>query len=315
MENFLQAETRCGYYVSTEIKKLWSVEMDCLTQLINICEKHRLKYYAGGGTLLGAVRHKGFIPWDDDIDVFMLEDEYTKFCKIAAEEIKKPYFFQNYKTQSGFGPGMSRIRRSDTTGCTKFEFDSADENFHLGIFIDIFPLTYVAESSCGLLKQKLWVKFYKTAINGYERKRGLQRKNQFNIRSYFSKSVLSWTIVSLFLNHSELSEHYLKACSYPESSKVGLISFLGFQDKYIWPAAWFEETVMFPFEGIMISCPKEYDKILRHQYGNYLVYEKGTAIHSIAVINTEHPYPEIMKKVWSQEKQSQLHAVNSGHFE
>jgi len=78
-DGFLQSEYRDGYFVDATMKRVWAVELDLLEQFQNICKRHSLKYYAIGGTLLGAVRHKGFIPWDDDIDVGMPRADYDQF--------------------------------------------------------------------------------------------------------------------------------------------------------------------------------------------------------------------------------------------
>lgn len=74
----LEPETRNNYYISVEMKKVWAVEMQLLKKLLEVCEKHHLKIWAEGGTLLGAVRHQGYIPWDDDIDMAMLRDDYDR---------------------------------------------------------------------------------------------------------------------------------------------------------------------------------------------------------------------------------------------
>ena len=100
----LEEEIRDGYKVSADMKKLWSVQMEILDQIDQICERHNITYYADGGTLLGAVRHKGFIPWDDDLDICMFKDELDKFIKYAKEELKDPYFLQTWETEEGFYP-------------------------------------------------------------------------------------------------------------------------------------------------------------------------------------------------------------------
>ena len=79
----LEPETRNGYYISADMKKVWAVEMQLLKKLLEVCEKHHLRIWAEGGTLLGAVRHHGYIPWDDDIDMAMLRDDYDKLQAIA----------------------------------------------------------------------------------------------------------------------------------------------------------------------------------------------------------------------------------------
>jgi len=230
----------------------------------------------------------------------MLQDDYNQFCSIAAKEIKAPYFFQNSYTQHGFAPRYSRIRRSDTTGCTKYEYDNSDENYNVGIFIDIFPLTFVADKKMALLRQKIVSNFWGRAIVGYEKKRLLLMKNQFRLRHYLSRSVLTWAIMSKFFSHEELCEKYLNACSAKLSSKVGLLPFLRFRDKYIWPSELFQDTVDLPFEDMYVSCPKEWDSVLRHQFGDYTVFDKGTAIHSLEVVDTEHPYSDVMKDIWAK---------------
>lgn len=120
-KHFLEGETRCGYYISPEMKKVWAIELDLLAEFMRICDIHHLKYWADGGTLLGAVRHKGFIPWDDDIDIIMMRDDFDKLCKFGPQEFKYPYFFQTEETDPGSARGHVQIRNSETTGMLKSE--------------------------------------------------------------------------------------------------------------------------------------------------------------------------------------------------
>ncbi len=97
----LSEEVRTGYTATTDIKELWAVELDLLEKFQELCRKHELRYFAIGGTLLGAVRHKGFIPWDDDIDLAMPLNDYLKLIEIEPKELKYPYFLQNYRMEKG----------------------------------------------------------------------------------------------------------------------------------------------------------------------------------------------------------------------
>ena len=87
-----------------ELQVLWQVELDIYRKLREVCEKHQIQFFADYGTLLGAVRHQGFIPWDDDMDFTMMADQFETFCRIAPQEFRYPYFFQSFRTEKGFSP-------------------------------------------------------------------------------------------------------------------------------------------------------------------------------------------------------------------
>ena len=131
----------CDFVQSLELKRLQAVELDIFKEFRRLCNKYNIRYYAEGGTLLGAVRHNGFIPWDDDVDIQMTWDEFIKFKEVAAE-LKDPYVFQDYTTNDYYDISpMARIRNTNTTGCTKWELDNVnDATYNRGIFIDIWVL-------------------------------------------------------------------------------------------------------------------------------------------------------------------------------
>lgn len=113
---------------------------------MHICEKHDITYFLAYGTLLGAVRHKGFIPWDDDVDIAMPRDDYNRFKKVCKTELDEQYILQNHETEPSYWQGISQIKvRKDGT---LFEEPwVANLDVHKGVFVDIFVLYYAAKQN------------------------------------------------------------------------------------------------------------------------------------------------------------------------
>ena len=83
--DFYNEEIRCGYNIKNNVKKIWAIQLDLLDHLLSVCKKYEIRIFVFAGTLLGAVRHKGFIPWDDDIDVCLLKDDYENLLSVASQ--------------------------------------------------------------------------------------------------------------------------------------------------------------------------------------------------------------------------------------
>ncbi|MBR2870261.1 MAG: LicD family protein [Clostridia bacterium] len=297
LQEYIKEEVRCDHVVTTEVKKLWAAQMSCAKEFQRICKKHNIKYFADGGTLIGAIRHKGFIPWDDDMDVAMLEEDYEKFCKIAPTEIQEPFFFQHYETQEGFGPAMARIRRKDTTACTQFEYDTYTEEYNCGVFLDVFPYTYVPNSRIGVALKKMQRMVWVAAVTGYETLRKIKRDGTSKGVPFKKKvCVWIWRFLSVFISHKALCKKYLKACSAnKKTDRVTNVPFAGYRENKFIPTSCFEQTIEVPFEDMTIMVPWKYHEVLTAFYGNYMEFVKGTQMHTMAVFDAEVPYTEKLK--------------------
>lgn len=291
----IHEEERNGYLVSTEMKKLWSVELELLNVLLNVCEKHNLRVWAEGGTLLGTVRHHGYIPWDDDIDMAMLREDYDKLISIAPQEFKPPYFFQSGYTEKNYIRGHSQLRKDGTAAILPGD---VFQDFHQGIFIDIFVYDNVPEKNEELISFKQKVNSLKRMMSYYCYGKtpmfGLKyRFNRLKIKRKVEKRGLS-TIFSEY-------DNTLKGYKSEDCTDVACMGFVFDFKHYRRNRHLYDDTIYMPFEDIQMPVPKGYDAILKTQYGDYMVPVKAPTMHGgFVVVDTEHSYkdylPELRKR-------------------
>ena len=150
-DSYFEDEVRDGFYVPSMIKRAWATALDVLCEVDRICCKYNIKYYAEWGTLLGAVRHAGFIPWDDDMDIGMTWNNYQRFLKLAPEKMDDRFFIQTCQTDLNYHNIFAKVRLRNT-----HMIEKVTENIEIcdGIFVDIFPYISIKES---LLKSKCYM--------------------------------------------------------------------------------------------------------------------------------------------------------------
>ncbi|MBQ9577623.1 MAG: LicD family protein [Muribaculaceae bacterium] len=290
-DSFLQEEVRDGYLVSAKMKELWAVQLDLLNEFDRVCKKYNLKYILEFGTMLGAVRHKGFIPWDDDLDVSMLREDYDKLMKIGPKEFKEPYFLQSQITEKDYDDCVTKLRRSDTCCLLDYAFDAEGHILHYnqGIFIDIFVMDNVPNSDKGTKEELL-----KISSHAYYKMRVLTRPPIYNGNlSLFTKGLASYIYNKIRYNSTRniylRLERQAKGRSWsgivgPTTSITSHCRPLNFYDKYI----------EMPFENMKCPVPSEYDKILRLTYGDYMTPVRGTSGHSIVYFDANRSYKEVL---------------------
>lgn len=147
-----------------QAKRMQRIQLDILSEIDRICEKYGIKYCLGFGTMLGAVRHQGFIPWDDDADVLMLRDDYELFKKACAVELEAKYFLQDEKSDKNYLWGYAKLRNLNTIYIRSGQEHILCAN---GVYVDIFPLDNVPncfalqviqDFICTILRKTLWAK-------------------------------------------------------------------------------------------------------------------------------------------------------------
>lgn len=292
-EGFLKEEVRCDHLVTTKMKEIWAVELDLLAEFQRVCEKYNIRYFASGGTLLGAVRHKGFIPWDDDLDVEMFREDYIKLCEVGPKEFKKPYVFQNEYTESGSLRGFSKLRNSQTTAMYPEEKQSCYDGYDKGIFIDIFPLDSILDNPKEQAKKKKiadrWCRAYLSSIDIYyhrqQNKESIIGKTKEILRPilYFP---CKWSKTWLYKKYEE-------ACSIDNEIQTNKVAiYCIFNQRTIHHRIDYEKSIMMDFEFMKIPVPIHYDHWLTNAFGNWHEFVKGGTLHGNGVMffDTNSPF-------------------------
>ena len=282
----------------SSLTEIHNIQIALYNEFKKICDEHSLRYFAAGGTLIGAVRHKGFIPWDDDIDILMPFDDYLKFLDLAQKKLKPPISLQCFKYSREFGVTMSRIRDSNTTGCTKWEYDNIYfSDYNLGIFIDIIPMFYIPDSPRKWNSMKKKIAFYKKGIIGYEILRTSKYKKA---KTKVSKNILIWRFFHIFYSYERYKQKFINICNSvkEKTQRISAIA-LSLDEKIIYQSSDFSDSIIVPFEDTTIPIPIGYDRILTTQYGDWRTPKKEGSMHEIAVFNTTVSYKEFFKERWS----------------
>lgn len=298
-EGFLDEEVRCGYTVTREMKEVWAVELDLLAELLRVCEKHHIRIFASGGTMLGAVRHQGFIPWDDDIDMMMFREDYERLCEVAKEEFQEPYFFQTEYTDRGSLRGHAQLRNSLTTGILAGE-RQCGFTFNQGIFIDIFPLDSVSDERALLEKQEKRAASYKQKARFCA-----EFSTRYTPAKKPAKKVIK-KLIHLFLNkqmdalsliYYEKFENECKKYSHDHSTEyISTLSFQFENRQHYKLRRDYEQLVDFPFEFIHIPIGAEYDEALTKRYGDYRKFVSGGSCHGNVFFDTGSSYKEYVQQ-------------------
>lgn len=286
-QGFLEEEKRCGYLVTKKMKCVWAVELDLLKRLEHVCKKYNIAYFADSGTLLGAIRHQGYIPWDDDIDVVMFRNDYEKLRGVADKEFKYPYFFQTVFSDHMYIRGHAQLRNGNTTGCTQ---EDSSKPFNKGIFIDIFVLDFLPDDEITREKHisniKLMWKFIKHI--------SYSRKDEQSIKARIIGPFLRHVFFK-FVDYKSFFKKYEDLCAKYKDSSYHTTSYVEYslgKEKHMFRKEWYSEGVVVPFEFTSIVIPKGYDERLKKEYGDYMTIRKIPTTHGGLILDPNTPYEQ-----------------------
>ncbi len=252
-----------------------------LTEIDRVCKKHGITCLLFAGTMLGAVRHRGFIPWDDDLDIAMLRPEYEKFLEVAPLELDAETYFLQKEFSPHWPMFFSKLRRNGTA-CIE-RYIPKDRYTHMGVYIDIFPCDNLYDN---LFMRKLQFVASKIVIAKALNARGYSTdKIGKKLFILFSRLLPQQPLTS-FVKHRKGTASNMVHTFFGASSKYG---------KSIYPRKWFCQLASADFEGRSFPVPSQYHKFLTRLYGDYMVptpeNERNRKVHA-EIVDLEHSYEE-----------------------
>lgn len=255
--------------------------LQMLHEIDRVCRKHNITYTLFAGTALGAVRHGGFIPWDDDLDIIMLRPEYERFLALAPDELDSTAYYLQREFSEHWPMFFTKLRRNGTA-CIE-RYIPRDPLTHQGIYIDIFPCDNLSDAPVKRGRQFL---ASKAVIARALYQRGYLTDNPGKkLAMQLSRGLPEETLWAYAVDREEA-----------ESRMVH--SFFGASSRYeksIYPRKWFKETVLLPFEDGQFPVSAHYDELLTTLYGDYMtptpVEKRGQKVHA-EIVDLERSYTE-----------------------
>lgn len=262
-----------------QFRKMQLVELDMLVEFDRVCRKNNIDYVLFGGSLLGAVRHKGYIPWDDDADIGMLREDYNRFKEHMDEMDTAICYFQDHDTDPEYRWGYGKLRR---TGTKYVRVGQEHLKCRTGIFVDIFPMDDIPLSifrqilqdwHCFCLRKILWSEVAKYNTKGFW-------KLWFSVLSKIPVSV-PFSGFNKYASRSRNSTpNRVRCLAFPATGTLYKKNPLS--ERYGMPKSWFTDRAEYIFEGKQFYSSRDYDAVLEYIYGDYMTIpdEKGREQHS-----------------------------------
>lgn len=298
--DFFKTEVRDGFEIPAMMKRAWAAQMEVLHVVAGVCKNNGIRYFADGGTLLGAVRHKGMIPWDDDIDICVVREEYNRLIQVLPKALPHGFVVVGMYADSerlqkaAFVPHLRVIADE-----TLWNFNDYMRYFHgfpyQRVGIDIFPMDYISRDigitnvqrqiiRLGIETLRDWNKLEENGmldeyVNGFQKLCNVSFDNVNNVKNYM------WKIIDK-----------ISSISYREEADyITNIFYWLDNDNYKMKKECYDYTIELPFENMNIVAPEMYDEVLRAEYGDYIVPVKGAADHDYPFYG--HMEPELLKQI------------------
>ena len=268
------------------LRKLQLTQLEILKVIDKICCENEIPYSLYAGTLLGAVRHKGFIPWDDDLDICMSRENYNKFIRVWEKIKPEGYILQNKENSRNFSQSFTKIRKQHTTF---LQYESEKEQYHTGVFVDIFPIDRIPNGKIQAAKYKFYCILYQL----YTREFVPPNAGKITklVSSFFLKIVAENKRMKC---RERLLKKIIKYNSNQELNTVGIETVASLRK--LFPKDMLDSYTTLKFEDGHFMCFSDWDEHLRCKFGNYMKLppesEREWKHHPI-ILDFEHDYEEL----------------------
>lgn len=249
-----------------EFRRLQLIQLDILKEVDRVCRENGIRYSISCGTLLGAVRHQGFIPWDDDIDVFMLREDYEKFKLISNRLNTDICWFQDHSTDKEYLWGYAKVRR---TGTSYTRVGQEHLKYGTGVAIDIFPLDDVPENRFGQKWQDFRCFVWRKTLWSH-----VAKKNSKGLKKLWWSFLSNFSVEKIYKkidcyakksNNSTPNGVRVLMCPLPDHNSA--------KTRYSFPKKWMFDLTEYPFEGSLFYGIKDYDSYLKYTFkGDYMQF-------------------------------------------
>lgn len=274
-QDFFKEEIREGFHIEPMMKCAWAVELEILEDIQKLCIENNIRYFADSGTLLGTIRHKGYIPWDDDIDIAMLRPDYDRFLDVIKRQWKNKYVFHIPGETDNYNMTFAKVYNSNEVS---FETEHLLKNhgFPYIAGVDIFPLDIIPDDEG---ERSAMIQLYTLLI---EAASNIKEKAEEIDKLLEGIEELCKTKIDRDGNVEKqlclLAD--LVSKSYEGTENTNLMMLCYSNCNHVFKREWYDEVEWKPFETLLLPVPKHYHEILTVCYGDYMIPVQGTATHN-----------------------------------
>jgi len=277
-EEFFCDEIRNGFFISETMKRFWAAQLKVLSEIDKVCRSHNCRWFADCGTLLGAVRHNGFVPWDDDVDIIMPRDDLEVFLGYAKKELPKGFCILSVEDNEDYDELCYRIVNNNGMDArTEFTEKYFGCPFAVGVDINVLDRIYKDEQTENdrCIRGNLVL----STIRGVKERTLSDQGLLSNLRQIEADNGVSLNAENVCRELISLFYDITKECTDEDCEEVAVMKEWIPNRRFRFPASWYDKWEEIPFESVKVRVPSKYDEILTAYYGEYMVVRRGASAH------------------------------------